>query len=204
MKAGRSPRALGLFVGIVLAVLVADLVSKPLAFRYVADVPIEVQSDGSTVPPLQESLQPAAGRTVVPYVLGLKLTMNHGAVFGLGQGQRGFLMLVSLVAVVVIVRLFWVSRLTERWLHLGLAMVLAGALGNLYDRIQFGAVRDLLFLFPGVHLPFGWHWPGFLGGSPLVYPWIFNIADVALVGGVAILLIVSWRLDKASRPTGGS
>jgi lipoprotein signal peptidase len=74
-------------------------------------------------------------------------------------------------------------------------MILAGALGNLHDRIHFNAVRDLLWLFPGLTLPFGLHWPG---GQSGLYPWIFNIADVALLVGVALLLIIIWRGPKGA------
>ena len=44
-------------------------------------------------------------------------------------------------------------------------MILAGALGNLWDRVMYDAVRDLFLLFPGVNLPFGWSWPVVRKGS---------------------------------------
>ena len=91
----------------------------------------------------------------------------------------------------------WRSR-RDAWLLLvGLALVLGGALGNLYDRVVFGVVRDMLHLFPGVRLPYGWEWPG--GGTTL-YPWIFNLADVFLLAGVAVITLPSMdsrRVDAA-------
>ncbi|NJS15352.1 MAG: hypothetical protein HC788_13065, partial [Sphingopyxis sp.] len=67
-----------------------------------------------------------------------------------------------------------------------LGLVLAGALGNLYDRVVYGAVRDMLHMFPGVELPFGWTWPN---GLRDVWPWVFNGADVSLLVGVGVLLM---------------
>jgi signal peptidase II len=78
-------------------------------------------------------------------------------------------------------------------LHFGLALILAGALGNLYDRIMYGAVRDMLYLFPGVKLPFGITWPG---GNPELYPWIFNIADAALCVGVVLIILTMLRKPR--------
>ena len=51
-------------------------------------------------------------------------------------------------------------------------------------------MRDLLYLFPGLSLPFGWSWPN---GATEVYPWIFNIADSALVCGVVVMTGLMWR-----------
>jgi lipoprotein signal peptidase len=58
-------------------------------------------------------------------------------------------------------------------------LVLGGAIGNLWDRIAYEAVRD----FIDVYL-FGWSYP------------VFNVADAALVAGIAILLVCSWRDRK--------
>ncbi|MCH8259484.1 MAG: signal peptidase II, partial [Planctomycetes bacterium] len=76
------------------------------------------------------------------------------------------------------------------------ALILAGAIGNLYDRVMFGMVRDMLWLFPGVKLPFGLTWPG--GGSDELYPWVFNIADASLLVGLGILMLGMYREDKKS------
>ena len=122
-------------------------------------------------------------------------TLNSGAVFGFGKGKQWFFILISIVAVAVLGRVFWTTRAGAHWSHLALALILSGALGNLYDRIRFNAVRDMLWLFTGVKLPFGWRWPG-NPGDDHIYPWIFNLADAALVVGVALLLIIMWRAPK--------
>ena len=195
-------------------VLAADLLTKALAFEHVADRPLHLSrspEDGSLVvgagngtgPPVSlpraDPRRPAsaipdhAGIEVLAYVLRLKLTANTGAVFGLGKGAQPFFVLVSIAATCVIGRIFWVSPAAAHGRHIALALMLAGALGNLYDRVRFNAVRDMCWLFPDVHLPFGLHWPG--GGSQL-YPWIFNVADAALLTGVGLMLLLMWRRPR--------
>ena len=95
--------------------------------------------------------------------------------------------------------LFWRSPRGAWVLHAALALILAGALGNLYDRWCFAAVRDMLHMLPDVHLPFGLHWPGPsvppghppVDGPTEIWPWIFNLADVALMVGVGLVLVTS-------------
>ena len=182
--AGRSGRAWAIFLTVSVLMLGADLLSKHLAF---ARVP-------------EHRLIP-----VIPKVLGLERVSNHGAIFGIGQGQRWFFVLASVVAMSVIGRLFWRSGARARATHIALALILAGALGNLYDRLFFGFVRDMLHLFPEVNLPFGWSWP--IGSStPMreVYPWIFNLADVSLLVGVLLLGAIIWRgPEPRPRPRSG-
>jgi len=113
---------------------------------------------------------------VVPGLLNFQLTLNTGAVFGTGQGGRPFFIVVSVIAVFVIVFLLYRSPANARLYQVGLALILGGALGNLYDRVLYSAVRDMLHMLPSTGL----------------WPWIFNPADVALVCGVALVLIVSW------------
>lgn len=195
MTAGRSRGAILRFAVVFLVVLVGDLVLKQQAFERVAGTPVALERgpDG-TLPPI-----PAHDAViVVPKVLALQLTLNRGAVFGLGQGGRWVFVFFSVVAVGVVVTIFTRSRANAIVLHLALAAVLAGALGNLYDRLAVGAVRDMLLLFPGVRLPFGWTWPG---GADGLYPWIFNLADVGLVIGLGVLVILSSRSERAeTRP----
>ncbi|MCC5831343.1 MAG: signal peptidase II [Phycisphaeraceae bacterium] len=215
--AWRSRNALLLFATVTVIVFAADMVSKYLSFRWVAPVPvrmgtptpdrqpvIEIQkADGQWVvsPPYAAdhpgtALPTHRGRNVIPYVLDLHLMINTGAVFGIGQGRQGLFIMMSIVATAVIGWFFYRSRANERWVHLGLGLLMAGAWGNLYDRMAYAGVRDMFHLFPGVHLPFGLSWPR---GSTELYPWIFNVADVALLAGVAILLVYSWHADRQAR-----
>ncbi len=184
LSAGRSRRAILFFTITLLAVFASDLIIKDVCFRYVAGIPIELDprypGDASAIPPHEPV-------PVIPHLLSLRLTTNTGAVFGLGKGQQWLFVVVCLVAAGLIGRMFWKSDARDRVLHLCLALILAGAFGNLYDRIMFRAVRDMFWLLPGWNLPFDLSWPG---GAREVYPWLFNVADAALVCGVLCLVVL--------------
>lgn len=194
--AGARPRCVAAFILVTVALLAADLWLKAWSFEHVAGEPVDVRLvmehyDGH-VPPHDEIV-------LVPKVLALKLTLNQGAVFGLGQGKRWGFIAFTVVAIAVIGYLFATARADQWLLHVTLAMILAGAVGNLYDRMMYAAVRDMFWLFPGVHLPFGWRWPGGTGpGARELYPWIFNAADAYLVVGIGSILVrslVEWIGD---------
>jgi signal peptidase II len=198
-RAGSSPLRIALFLSLVAAVLVADLAIKYWSFAKVAGAPVEID----VADPRNTYIPPHDPIHVVPGVLSLHLTTNTGAVFGLGKGARWFFVAVTAVATAVILRVFWRSPLPAWPLQVALALVLGGALGNLYDRVRYAAVRDMFWLLEGWELPFNLRWPG---GSRDVYPWLFNLADAALVGGVILLLLIMWRDERrapATPPTPG-
>ncbi len=195
LKAGRCPRTILLFVTLTIAVLAADLLLKYAAFEFVADKPITLVQTPEAIdaayavshdryvilfddPTGFFPTQPSV--SVVPGLLDLRLTTNTGAVFGLGKGARWIFIVVSVAAVVFIVFMFARSRADAWLLHVALALILAGALGNLYDRVMYAAVRDMLHLFPGVRL----------------WPWIFNIADAVLMIGVGVVLVLTFRAER--------
>lgn len=174
--AGMSRRAVALFVMVAAVVLVADLGLKYLSFTHVAGRPVEDVSKAAEDPRFWVDRYPHEPVEVVPGVLSLRLTTNTGAVFGLGAGNQWLFILVSIVACGLIVFIFARSR-PEAWLmHVGLALILAGALGNLYDRMRYAAVRDMLWLLPETGL----------------WPWIFNLADAALMVGVFTVIALTW------------
>jgi signal peptidase II len=84
--------------------------------------------------------------------------------------------------------LFWLTRLRrdETWLALALALLLGGAIGNLWDRVLLGHVVD----FVQVYLPFlPWR---------LFNPWpAFNVADSAISVGVVLLLLDTFRPGRS-------
>jgi signal peptidase II len=183
-------------IAIFLIALAGDLALKAWSFQRVAGQPV-VMPDR----PGEDVHIPAHDDwTLVAGVLSLKLTVNHGAVFGMGQGGRWFFMAVTLVAAVVIVVLFVRAQRSDRLLRAALALIMGGALGNLYDRARWGFVRDMLYLFPDVHLPFGLRWPD---GSRELYPWIFNLADAALVVGIGMILLNMYLKARAEKRRDG-
>jgi len=128
---------------------------------------------------------PLYHRTVVfiPGWLQFDVTANIGAVFGIGQGQRTLFVLVSIAAILFIFYLFATSG-KQRFYQVVLGMLLAGVLGNLYDRVEFGYVRDMIHALPDKTI----------FGRP-AFPWIFNIADSLLCTGVALMIVYSFFQD---------
>ena len=211
----RCVRANLLFWGFGGAALLLDLWSKHWAFT---------------------SLEPHEIRPIIEGAIDFRRSLNDGAVFGSLPGYPGLFIAASVAALGVVVYMFSQSSRMQRALHVALAMILAGALGNLYDRafiiadvvkyenqsgrsisiigknlngpddpvirlaewpdgpgvnvfqrdevatVQQGVVRDFI--------KFVWKFPAWvprLAGRD-VWPWVFNVADAALVCGVGILL----------------
>lgn len=122
---------------------------------------------------------------LIPKVLNLQLTLNTGAVFGTGQGGRPIFIVVSVLATGIILTLMFRSPAGAWYYQAGLALILGGALGNLYDRVFYSAVRDMLHMLPSTGL----------------WPWIFNPADVSLICGVGLVLLVSWLSERQRAAT---
>jgi signal peptidase II len=132
----------------------------------------------------------------------IETSVNHGAVFGLGQGYRWVFVCLSFVALGVILYFAFFRRpKLEPFLFYTLAMVSAGILGNLYDRMglhhfagldpdHYYGVRDWIrFEFHFIPLEMFKPWPN------------FNIADCFLVVGACILGWYSFRADMESSAT---
>ncbi|MDP6478864.1 MAG: signal peptidase II [Phycisphaerales bacterium] len=168
--------------------LAIDIGSKRWAFAKVAGHPIQIDRDRATTDAGYNPIPAHEGMNAMPGdLLDFRLVLNSGAVFGIGAHQRWFFVGFSVIAVGVAVWIFgWRTDARSRLLHVGIALILAGALGNLWDRLIFGRVRDFLYMLPGWELPFGLAWPG---GNSEVWPWIFNGADVMLLVGMAIVLV---------------
>ena len=185
-RAWQSPRAWIVLLSVLIVGLTLDLGLKHWAFQNVAGVPV-LPERGVRIP----RHEPV---TVVPGVLNLHLVKNDGAVFGIGANKRMFFVVFTLGALAAALVVF------ARWTtdgatsaHVALGLILAGGLGNLYDRICFGVVRDFLHMIPGWKMPFGIRW---WGGSDEIFPWVFNAADVMLLSGMVLLMIYIHRTEK--------
>ena len=129
---------------------------------------------------------------VIPGWLRLEWTPNHGAALGFFQGYRWMFLIVSVAAIFFLGGLFTTSRRNQRGYQIILGLLLAGVLGNMWDRIYLGYVRDMIHILPGrrwppsiaAHLPAWW-------STPELFPWIFNVADSLLCIGVALMLLHS-------------
>jgi len=114
--------------------------------------------------------------TLTPF-LDLVLTWNTGISYGLfrQEGPLGQWALLALKAIAVILLWIWLSRTSSRLTALSLGLIIGGAVGNAIDRFAYGAVADfVLFHITTASFSFKWY--------------VFNLADVAIVGGVVGLL----------------
>lgn len=171
----------GAFWIALLAALVADIATKAWADKYVR--------------PLGDAIDP-----VIPGVFAWKWAMNQGAAFSIFDGKVGFLVL---IASTVLGALLWYMYRAEphrRVYQAALGLVASGAIGNLHDRLLLGAVRD--FMFFDFDMPFWGRRIGF-GDFAFEIPrrWaVFNVADMAILFGVLILLAMSFQ--KQEKPAG--
>jgi signal peptidase II len=117
---------------------------------------------------------------VTPF-FDLVLAWNTGISYGWFQneGAAGQAVLLAVKAVAVIVLAIWMTRSRTLLATIALGLIIGGAIGNAIDRFAYGAVVD----FALFHLQFG--------GKPFNW-YVFNLADVAIVAGVAALLYDSF------------
>ncbi len=124
-----------------------------------------------------------SSRPLLGRILSLTHVQNTGAAFGLFRNQ---VFLLAAVTIALLVSLFFFRKHIEAlglWGRVGIALVLGGALGNLYDRLFFGYVVDFL------EFPY--------------FP-VFNLADSAIVLGVGLLCLSIWTMDRGERQSASS
>jgi signal peptidase II len=139
--------------------------------------------------------------TVLANWVTLVASQNYGIVFGFNfsdalglgvVGARVLTVVLTLATVGLIFYVFAVSAAGQKWLHIWCGLVMAGALGNLYDRLVFGYVRDLIHVTAHAEI----------GGVNFQWPYVFNVADIYLVAGVgavAIAFFLAARHDKSAK-----
>jgi lipoprotein signal peptidase len=145
LAALRSPAALLTFVLTTVIGLTVDLWTKSYAWNHlVIDPQAQLERD-----PYSGHLRVDSHTArPIPGWLHFKVTVNEGAVFGLGQGKRAVFAVVSVAAIGFLAYLFATSG-SRRFYQFVLGMLLAGVLGNLYDRMVYKYVRDMLYALPG-------------------------------------------------------
>ena len=105
-------------------------------------------------------------------IFDLTWVQNYGASFGMLAGgliSRIFLSALSFTIAIALV--IWLARVDRKIPAIGIAFLIGGAVGNLYDRVAYGYVID------------------FLDFSGLWFPWVFNVADMAINVGIAFLIL---------------
>lgn len=115
----------------------------------------------------------------------LHMVWNRGVSFGMLRADSGFGRwgLVALSFAISGVFFWWLRSAGRKLTAVALGLVIGGALGNVIDRIRFGAVAD------------------FLDFNGLWFPWVFNVADAAITVG-ALLLLADFLLHGETKPAG--
>ena len=124
---------------------------------------------------VQRNLADGSSIDLLPF-LQLVLVYNRGAAFGfLGEASGWqlpfFVVIAVIVSIVIVIRLARTAA-TQKWFEVALVLILAGAIGNLIDRIRVGYVIDFIELYYGA-----WRFPA------------FNVADIAIFLGAVILVL---------------
>lgn len=133
---------------------------------------------------VEHSIEMHDSRVIIPGFFRLTHVQNRGAAFGLGaespsQWTGAMLIVFSIAALVVVSALLWRNSHRLSSTGVGLALIMGGALGNLWDRVVDGQVVDFLDFYVS-----NYHWPA------------FNVADSAIVIG-ALLLVTEILFSKS-------
>ena len=125
---------------------------------------------------------PELGQFVVLPVLNLTMVWNQGVTFGLlnGLGSWSHFVLAAIALVVVGALCLWLRRADNALTALSIGAIAGGAVGNVIDRLRYGAVVDFIHAHVGQ-----WSW------------YVFNVADAAIVCGVAALILESQLLRRS-------
>ncbi len=123
---------------------------------------------------------------VIPGFFDIVHSQNRGVAFGLfsestSEWRTTLLVLASLAAVIVVSVMLWKARGMDRLVMWGLALILGGAAGNVFDRIVWGRVTDFLLFYVR-----DYQWPA------------FNMADSAIVVGSGLLMIDLFRSKRTA------
>lgn len=134
------------------ALILADLLTKSLAVL---------------------NLRDKAPMVLIPGVLELRYLENRGAAFSMLTNHQGIFIVIAIAAIVLIVWVLHKIPVTHHFagLHICLILILAGAAGNLIDRLQLGYVRDFIY-FSLINFP------------------IFNVADIYVTTATVLLIVL--------------
>ncbi|MCF6158914.1 MAG: signal peptidase II [wastewater metagenome] len=147
------------FVAVISGGVIADLLSKWIVFAH---------------------LEKFERVTLIPGFFNILRSENEGVVFGIFPGRTTAFIIFSIIAIIIIVCVYIWSDKTLLISNVALGLILAGAIGNLWDRVWYGHVRDFIDL----HIGEKYHWP------------TFNVADSLICIGISIMVFGSFPSKK--------
>lgn len=165
-------------------------------------------ADQATKVLVRLTMYPGESIPVIGQFFRFTFTENPGMAFGLELGSKLFLTLFSVVATFLIVFYLWHVRRAPLGYRLALACILGGAAGNVIDRVFYGLVWGYGPLFYGNVVDFihfdVWRgflpsWIPFVGGSYFALFPIGNIADLAIIAGVVLVLLYQGQFHDQIR-----
>src|ERR1043166_5488162 len=130
-----------------------------------------------------QSIEPDKSREVIPGFFHLVNITNTGAAFGSFKDNNEIFIGISCIALLFVLILLLRIRAPDKWRDTSLALLLAGILGNLTDRLLYGHVID--FLLFNLHVPYADPWPA------------FNVADSCISVAVFCFVVHSFRQHRA-------
>ena len=138
---------------------------------------------------IESSMDLYSSKEIIAGFFDLVHTRNTGIAFSMfadaGPLVKDWILpVVSVLAVGLILAMLWKSEPGVGKSSIALTLILAGAAGNLYDRVVYGFVVDFLDVYVGA-----WHWPA------------FNVADSCITTGAALLLLDAWGKSPAGEGT---
>ena len=125
---------------------------------------------------------------VIDGFFSITYVKNTGVAFGIldavqSSFKSSILAVLTVAAIIAVLVYSWRTPASNKLLQMGLSLILAGALGNLYDRVNYGYVVDFIEVYFR-----SYRWPS------------FNIADSAITAGVALLALELFRKDTHDTP----
>jgi len=125
---------------------------------------------------------PARGSVALTPFLNFTMVWNHAVTFGMlgGLGKAGPVIFCTVALLAVVALLWQLTRTVKLSLAIAMGGIAGGAIGNVIDRLRFGAVVDFIHAHA-----FGWSW------------YVFNVADSAIVCGVALWLVDTLLAERA-------
>ncbi len=160
-------------ISIMLAVLVLDMLSKGVLL-YLITGGMPLMGSAWDLVPHPYLMTPVTG------FFNIVFTWNFGTAFSLfnGLGEYAPIALIIMTGFIIGMILYYLFARAKKYEITPLALIAGGAIGNLIDRVRFGAVVDFLDFHIG-----GYHWPA------------FNVADICIVVGVG-LYILNWYIAR--------